>query len=54
MNKVVMLCAICNVSSGNCPEDCAYCTQSAHVKADINRYKQKSIEQILKEGKVNG
>ena len=52
MNKVVMLCAICNVSSGNCPEDCAYCTQSAHVKADINRYKQKSIEQILKEAKM--
>ena len=52
MSKVVMLCAICNVSSGNCPEDCAYCTQSAHVKADINRYKQKSIEQILKEAKM--
>ena len=52
MNKVVMLCAICNVSSGNCPEDCADCTQSAHVKADMKRYKQKSIEQILKEAKM--
>ena len=43
-----MLCAICNVSSGNCPEDCAYCTQSAHVKADINRYKQKRSKNIPK------
>lgn len=51
-NKVVMLCAICNVSSGNCAEDCAYCTQSAHIKADINKFKQKSIEQILIEAKM--
>ncbi|ANE35235.1 biotin synthetase [Campylobacter iguaniorum] len=52
MNKVVMLCAICNVSSGNCAEDCAYCTQSAHVKADITKFKKKELEQILLEAKM--
>ncbi|MDD7741730.1 MAG: biotin synthase, partial [Campylobacteraceae bacterium] len=42
MNKI-MLCAICNVSSGGCSEDCAYCTQSAKWGADIKKYRQKSI-----------
>ncbi|AGZ81075.1 biotin synthase [Campylobacter fetus] len=52
MSKMVMLCAICNVSSGNCAEDCAYCTQSAHIKADIPKFKQKNLEQILNEAKI--
>ncbi len=52
MQKEIFLCAINNVLSGNCSEDCAFCTQSARYKADINRYKFKSIEQILKEAKV--
>jgi len=55
--KKVFLCAINNILSGNCNEDCKFCTQSVRYKADINRYKFKSIEQILqeaKEAKANG
>ncbi|KAA6225136.1 biotin synthase [Campylobacter sp. LR291e] len=48
----IMLCAICNIASGNCSEDCKYCTQSAFVKTDIEKYKQKPIEQIVKEAKL--
>lgn len=51
MNKI-MLCAICNVSSGGCSEDCAYCTQSAKWGADIKKYRQKSIADILNEAKI--
>ena len=47
-----MLCAICNVSSGGCSEDCAYCTQSAKWGADIKKYRQKSIADILNEAKI--
>ena len=47
----IFLCSICNVSSGSCAEDCAYCTQSAKYNADIERYKFKSIEQIVFEAK---
>jgi len=52
MSQKIFLCAICNVSSGSCSEDCKFCTQSAHYKTDINRYKNKPIEQIVKEAKM--
>lgn len=53
----IFLCALCNVSSGSCSEDCKFCTQSAHYNADIQKYKFKDIKQIVKEGvaaKQNG
>ena len=56
MSKI-FLCAINNILSGNCSEDCKFCTQSVRYKADIERYKFKPIEQILqeaKEAKANG
>jgi biotin synthase len=43
------LCAINNISSGNCSEDCGFCTQSAYNKANIQKYKYKDIKQILQE-----
>jgi len=49
--KKVFLCAINNILSGNCLEDCKFCTQSVRYKADIKRYKFKPIEQIIKEAK---
>ncbi len=51
MKKSIYLCAISNISSGSCTEDCEFCTQSAHHKAEIERYKYKSIEQIVLEAK---
>ncbi len=47
----VYLCAISNISSGVCNEDCAFCTQSTKYKADIARYKYKAIETIIEEAK---
>ena len=51
-NKEIYLCAINNVESGTCNEDCKFCTQSVKYKADIPRYKRKSIEDIIKEAKI--
>ena len=34
----VKLCAIVNAKSGRCPEDCAFCAQSAHHRAHIEVY----------------
>jgi len=49
LSKEVFLCAICNINSGTCKEDCKFCSQSIRYKADIERYKQKPMEQILQE-----
>lgn len=51
MNKTIFLCAISNISSGSCAEDCGFCTQSARHHADIERYKYKPVDQIVFEAK---
>ena len=45
----VYLCAISNISSGVCAQDCKFCTQSTKYKAQIERYKYKPIEHIVQE-----
>ncbi|MFT7861214.1 MAG: biotin synthase, partial [Sulfurimonas sp.] len=49
MSKKIFLCSICNINSGTCKEDCKFCSQSVRYKADIERYKQKPIDQIKAE-----
>lgn len=51
MNKKIMLCAISNVQSGNCSEDCAFCTQSARYKTGIDTYKFKDENAVVEEAK---
>lgn len=49
----LFLCSICNISSGSCEEDCAFCAQSVHnEKRDIKIYKEKSLDDILDELEV--
>lgn len=50
--KTIMLCAICSVTQGNCAENCAYCTQSAKAGADITKFKEKSVQQVVDEAKM--
>jgi len=50
-NKTIYLCAICNIESGTCNEDCKFCTQSVKYQADIARYKKKEINLIVEEAK---
>jgi len=52
MEKQIFLCAINNILSGTCAEDCKFCTQSVRYHADIERYKFKEISQIVEEAKV--
>jgi len=47
--KEIFLCSICNINSGTCNEDCKFCSQSVRYKADIQRYKQKPMDEIIKE-----
>ena len=52
MQKTIMLCAICNLQSGGCSEDCKYCTQSGFVKTGIEKFPRKSIERIVEEAHI--
>ena len=55
--KPIYLCAINNILSGTCNEDCKFCTQSVRYHADIERYTYKAIDQIVneaREAKENG
>ncbi len=49
--RPIFLCAINNILSGTCLEDCKFCTQSVRYHADIERYNYKPIEQIVEEAK---
>lgn len=49
--KKIFLCSICNINSGTCNEDCKFCSQSVRYKADIQRYKQKPMNEIIQEAK---
>ncbi len=49
--KKIFLCAINNILSGTCKEDCKFCTQSIRYHANIQRYTYKDITQIVAEAK---
>jgi biotin synthase len=44
----IKLCAIVNAKSGRCPEDCAFCAQSAHHKTQVDAYPLMEPQQILR------
>jgi len=52
MTQEIFLCSICNINSGTCKEDCKFCSQSVRYKADIQRYKQKPMQQIVDEAQT--
>lgn len=46
-NKV-QLCSIINAKSGRCDQDCAFCAQSSHHDAQIDKYGMVDTETIIK------
>jgi len=49
--SVVESCALSNIKSGNCSEDCKFCAQSGHYKTDSPVYPQITLEEILRQAK---
>jgi biotin synthase len=39
-------CMLLSIKTGGCPEDCAYCPQSAHYKTDVSRTELVSLEDM--------
>ena len=45
-------CALSNIKSGNCSEDCKFCAQSGHYKTDAPVYPQMPVEEIVEQAKA--
>jgi biotin synthase len=43
----VQLCRLLSIKTGGCPEDCAYCSQSAHYKTDVARQELMNPREVL-------
>ena len=43
----VQACVLLNVKAGGCPEDCAYCPQSAHYRTGVTRGELVSVDATL-------
>src|SRR4051812_44236849 len=53
----VQRCTLLSIKTGGCPEDCAYCPQSAHYKTDVEReplYPLDVVREKVREAKRNG
>jgi len=50
--SMIESCALSNIKSGNCSEDCKFCAQSAHYKTDSPVYPQISVEEIMTQAKA--
>lgn len=46
--NTVKLCSIVNAKSGSCSEDCTFCAQSGHNRADAQRYSLLGAPKIVK------
>lgn len=48
----VQHCTLANIKSGGCPEDCAYCPQSAHYKTGVENYRLTPVEEVLEQARA--
>lgn len=45
--KELQISTLLSIKTGACPEDCAYCPQSAHHDADLERERLLSVEEVV-------
>jgi len=48
----VQISTLLSIKTGGCPEDCAYCPQSAHYETGVKPEKLMSLEAVLKEARA--
>lgn len=44
----VQLCSLLSVKTGGCPEDCAYCPQSAHYETPVGREAMLDVQDVVR------
>jgi biotin synthase len=53
----VQLCTLVSIKTGGCPEDCAYCPQSAHYETGVERERLMDVDTVVaaaRAAKANG
>ena len=48
----VQLCSLLSIKTGNCPEDCAYCPQSAHYDTNVGPEKLLAVDDVLAQARL--
>lgn len=48
----VQVSTLCSIKTGACPEDCAYCPQSARYKTGLEREKLMAVAKVVEEAKA--
>jgi biotin synthase len=48
----VQVSTLCSIKTGACPEDCAYCPQSAHFDTGLEKEKLLAVEKVLEEARA--
>jgi len=43
----IQLCRLISIKTGGCPEDCGYCSQSAHYKTGVDRHDLLAVNDVL-------
>ena len=51
-SRRVQLCTLLSVKTGRCPEDCAYCPQSAHYNTFVEPQKLLKLNEVVSSAKV--
>src|SRR6185436_6295969 len=53
----IQVCTLLSIKTGGCPENCAYCPQSAHYEAPVQRHELLGLNEVIgsaREAKRNG
>jgi biotin synthase len=48
----LQLCTLLSIKTGGCPEDCGYCSQSAHHKTDVKKEPLWDVEGVLNQARI--
>ncbi|HEV2986798.1 MAG TPA: biotin synthase BioB [Candidatus Angelobacter sp.] len=48
----VQMCRLLSIKTGGCPEDCAYCPQSAHYRTGVERQQLMDPNQVLEAARI--
>lgn len=49
--NAVQHCTLSNIKAGGCPEDCAYCPQSAHYKTGVQPERLLAVEEVVQQAR---